>query len=851
MVRMINLISVYDCNPIRSLGLRALLLVCLTFFTVSSLIAQEEEVVVPDTSTAPVTPAAPAVPAAPSTPSPTPAAPVPPTIPIRKPPVLPVVPKKAVESAQDDTVEIKSWTNVPFDFLIERYAEFTQRIAIRGGGAPAQPQQPGQPAARGAGGGGYSLQSYKDQRLSKEDAIIAIQNLLAAGGFSIVYQGDKFFKVVPTNTVTREGVKISVGDEKLVPTDHIVSKIFRLNYLDSAEVAAQMKLLSRTSATPGAITPFPRSNSVLVIDSAANIIEMSKLIEHLDRPPAKVETRFYPITNGKATDIVKSIQDILVFSLKGPQPNKQLTIPIPPPPAVSPEGQPIMPPMPMPTTSSSELSFSEGSIVIGSPVITADERTNQVIIITRAENFNFFDTIIKKLDANTAAPVKLKSIPLKYARATTEDGETGMAELLNEILGSAASSNKPKNPVGRPAAPGIPSPPSGAAGRSDKSGSKDHENLAIFADQRTNSLIVMGTDDDIKWVEDFIKDVDIMLAQVLLEGIVVEVTLNRSDSLGLEMLIHAADGQFSNAGLVNTLTANPVNAASISSPAAIPGTVTDGLNYFASLKNAKIDVLLQAFSKNSNVRVLQQPIIQTSHNKEASIFVGEERSFITATQTSSVASATNSVSLSSQVQQKKVGLKLTVKPRVNPEGLVVLDIEQIIDKINGEQTIDGNPIPIVASRTAKSTVSVQDRSIIVLGGLISNDETVTKSGVPLLSDIPLIGYLFSSTKKEKIRTELMVLLKPTVLWTAKDAAIEAKNRRNAIQSFKKQGLPEKFLGIPTISQQLDGLDQPSKKEDSPESLPALPVDMESLPEKPENEKQPELKFEGPQLRPSG
>lgn len=685
--------------------------------------------------------------------------------------------------------------------MIDYYARLTGRTAIRASNLPAP-----------------RIILVSNGPLSKEDAIIALENVLTANGLSVVLQGEKFFKIIPSGQAKQEGIRVTVGDEKLLPADQIVSRIFQLKYVEPKDVQAGLDPVRHPY---GQITPFPRTNSILIIDTAANVIEFAKIIEHIDRPlEAKVKTKFYPLHNAKAKDVVARILELLGTTGGAPQGQKPPGAPPAPP---GQEGQAAV------VAKGGEMTFNEEAVVVGKVTISADERTNQIILLTREVNFPFFDQMIEKLDADDATPTILKSIAMKYAEA--ED----IAGLINQVLGrggsvshskkeritgsggltskGSSSSMNQRAPISTPSPVVGSSPVAGAAGtRANKFG----EDLVIYADSRTNSLIVMGTKEDIEWVMGFVKDVDILLAQVIIEGIIVEVSLNRDDNMGVEVLSRTANGQLYQTALAKTLSLNPMDASTISSAAALPTGLPFGLNYFATLRNAKVDILVQALSANSRVKILSQPIIQTSHNEEASIDVTEQRPIVTSTATDLVGNQGN---LRSNYEYKDIGIKLKVRPLVNPDGLVGLDISQTVDNLNGFQVIDNNQVPIITHREANSKLSVQNGTMVILGGLIENKENVAKKGVPLLGDIPLLGYLFSSTVRNNSRTELMVLLKPTVLRTSEASSVEATERRKSLELFKSRTLHEKIIGKKNLSDQIDLIERPR-------SLPAKPADFD-------------------------
>jgi general secretion pathway protein D len=686
------------------------------------------------------------------------------------------------------------WANYSLDQVLEVYTRLTGRIAIKG-------------ESRNLGMGGAARYQLKSSiPLTKEDMLTAIQNILAVNGIAIANQGEKFFTVVmipPDQNIKGKGLDIEFGSKGLIPSEQMVSRIIQLKFLDPAELKATLMETQIMKQGIGVLKPFPRTNSILIIDTAANIIQMLKIISHLDRPlEATVKTKFYQLKNAKAADVEKQLTALLGDASKQKAPG---TVSQP-----QPQPNPNLPPeeggmMPVVQMSGGELILNEETLIVGKPKITSDERTNQIILITREANFPFFDQMIERLDATTAAPMVLKTIPLNYAQA----GE--LSDLLREVLGQGASSSSASKQAsstnrrsssrsssnnsttgnnstfggggGRNQNNAALQPPQ--AGGASRGTAAQGDAPGIFSDDRTNSLIVMGTEEEVKWIQKFVRDVDVLLPQVLLEGIVAEVSLSRTDSFGVNVLFRAAEGQLSHGVSFNNARV-PIDATALTL-ATLPTGLPAGLNYFATLTGTKIDAIVQALTSKDNVKILSQPMIQTSHNKPARIFVGEERPFIKAT-AAPITGGTDTT-LRSEYETKEIGLDLDIVPLINTEsGLVTLDIIQKVKNVRGSQVIDGNQIPIVSNREANSWVSVKDGSIVVLGGLISNSDDASRSGIPFLSDIPILGYLFSNTTKTKTRTELLLLLKATVLKTPESASDEQKARREALELFQLRKL---------------------------------------------------------------
>jgi general secretion pathway protein D len=295
----------------------------------------------------------------------------------------------------------------------------------------------------------------------------------------------------------------------------------------------------------------------------------------------------------------------------------------------------------------------------------------------------------------------------------------------------------------------------------------------IIADERSNSLLVYATKEDMKTIKDIISKLDVLLPQVLIESVIMEVTLNKNWNLGVSVAqepmaynqtVSGAGGynngqqffNFLNRTLGTNATANFANS------------LGGGFSWFGNI-GQNWDVAVQMAAADSSVNVIQRPRIQTSQAKEAQFFVGNTVPYVTSVYYNSGIGGGPSSSYS----QLQVGISLDVTPFINPQGLVVMDIVQEIDDISGSTQITGvGNVPNTNKRTLSSEVAVRDRDAIILGGFIRNENDKNKSGVPILQDIPILGNLFLSRSSNKTRDELMVLMRPTVLRTPELAAAQ-------------------------------------------------------------------------------
>jgi len=308
----------------------------------------------------------------------------------------------------------------------------------------------------------------------------------------------------------------------------------------------------------------------------------------------------------------------------------------------------------------------------------------------------------------------------------------------------------------------------------------------MIADERTNSLLIYASRDDMKTIKEIIAKLDVVLAQVLIEAVIIEVTLNDSKSLGFSYIQGKPQGignYFQGIGAINNGNAlsqgsfSAIGAAATNSAASLPG----GFSYLANLGNNDLDVSVTAIASDSHAKILQRPRIQTSHNEPAQLFVGESRPYPSGSYYGG-----GSFGGYSSIQAVNIGVTLEVTPLINPDVLVVMDIHQTIESANGSVVIANvGEVPITSRKEAAAKVSVRDHDTIILGGLIETSKTKTASGVPFLKDVPMLGYLFRNSSDNTVRNELIVLIRPTVLPTPEVAALTARAEKDKMPGVKR------------------------------------------------------------------
>ncbi|HEY1718064.1 MAG TPA: secretin N-terminal domain-containing protein [Verrucomicrobiae bacterium] len=297
----------------------------------------------------------------------------------------------------------------------------------------------------------------------------------------------------------------------------------------------------------------------------------------------------------------------------------------------------------------------------------------------------------------------------------------------------------------------------------------------IIADERSNSLLVFASRQDMDMITNIVSKLDVLLSQVLIEAVIIDYGLGPNTfSFGVSAAQNPQNyspsvpvvggGGFNNGpSLLSSLSS--LTSVSTNGASGFASSLGGGLSYFGNI-GPNWDVALQAAESDSHASIIQRPRIQTSQAKPAQFFVGETVPYVTSTYNYGGVEGNQS-----SYSQLSVGVELDVTPFINPDGLVVMDINQEIDDLDGTTQIEGvGAVPNTDKRTLSSEIAVLNGDTVMLGGFIKNQKSTSKSGVPFLDRIPLLGNLFSSRNDSKQREELIVLMRPTVLKTPEIAA---------------------------------------------------------------------------------
>ncbi|MBI3988670.1 MAG: hypothetical protein HY347_03540 [candidate division NC10 bacterium] len=422
--------------------------------------------------------------------------------------------------------------------------------------------------------------------------------------------------------------------------------------------------------------------------------------------------------------------------------------------------------------------------------IVPHKPTNALILSGFASSVNRLVELIKALDK--PSPIGPEQQIFVYYVKNADAKK--LAEILNTLFGKRET--KPPVP-GRPLTSPQPlrpgAPPPAAVPQAQTPSTEVIGEIVVVPDETTNALVIRTAPQNWSIIEETLKKLDVVPKQVVIELLIAELSLTNELRFGLEFFVRSGEFQ-----LQQLFGLAPVVPPALGVP--IPQLSGFTLTF---INRDQLFALLTAIDAFSRLKVLATPHILTADNMEARIQVGQEVPIVTQEQASLTALTTTtpqptqpSSNVFRSIQQKDIGVILKVKPHVNEDRLVTLDIEQEVSAILSETT-GSIGSPTFSKRTSKSSVVVPDRQTLVIGGIIREDKRREFRGIPFLSRIPGLGWLFRSTTDRTERTELILLLTPHVIASPEEAAAITKQfeeRAKALQEQIEQARKDKKGG---------------------------------------------------------
>ena len=550
---------------------------------------------------------------------------------------------------------------------------------------------------------------HSAKKIPISEVMNVFESVLEVNGIALVKSGD-FFKVVQGASAKQKPTEVRKSNkvDDIPDVDRPVTQIVPVQYVPVSEVTT---VLTPLLSPIGSMTPNARNNLLIINDLSSSLVRILQVLNEIDVDAFK-NTRLY-FFKPKYSDVLTLTNEL--------------------------------------TEVLNALNLTKEGIALV-PI----ERINSLVVFSGSPTL--LQTVtgwIKKLDEEVMSGQNVFVHPIQNVKA----------ENIADILGSlyetdvqtqrrattqtskkAASTSKSKTKTQR------------ATPRRSSSNQTSSSRIEIITFEPTNSLIILAPSGIYREMAELIKKIDVYPRSVLIEAVIAEVFLTSGDELGIQWsMLHDIDNNYT--GLLQNKAASPTDSIRTEAPDLTTVAGGGGLSYYL-FKPDKLTALISALASKTRVNILQSPRLLVRDQEEASIEVGKD--IPTATSTTSNTGIDGNP-LTQNIEYKTVGKKLKIKPSINDERTVVLDVEQEVSDVLEQAVVGGFSYPSFSTRKTITSVVVPDNQGIVIGGIIEEKETKSHEGIPLLSSIPILGNLFRHTSYSTEKTELIVIIIPHVI----------------------------------------------------------------------------------------
>ncbi len=572
--------------------------------------------------------------------------------------------------------------------------------------------------------------------IGRDELLDVLFSTLRANGLIAVPVGDSSFRVLPDQNAAQlpTAPNGSIG---------FATEVYRLNSIDAA---AAMEVLRPLVGQQGVVLATPQGNTLVVADYTDNLQRIRTLLDQIDQDRTTIEV--ISLRNSSAREVIAAVNQLVTPPGQGP-------------------------------TRSSRIALA--------PV----ESSNSIVLRGDPTLVHSVLAIITDLDRRAASTDDVRVVRLQHANAER------LLPVLQQLIGQT-----PTAPAGTPSGDVIPAasaapPPPGAPGLPGLQTQPGRRaNIAWF--EGANALIISADPETQRILADVIRQLDTRREQVLVEAIVVEVSDDTAKALGVQFLL-GGDGKAApffatnytnsapsllaltgaiaggNAVPPGDSTLDALRAAAIASLIGTNGALAGG----AGTSNGLLfGMIVNAVRSDATSNLLSTPSVMTLDNESASLLVGQEVPITTG----EVLGVANTNPFRT-VQRQDVGVQLEVKPQINADGAITLVLRQEVSSVAGPVSTGFNEL-ILNKREIQTTVLVDDGDIIVLGGLLDQNERLQVDRVPGLGNIPVLGALFRNNTVDRDKRNLMVFIRPTIVRNTADAQNVTAPRYNYIRDLQ-------------------------------------------------------------------
>ncbi len=574
------------------------------------------------------------------------------------------------------------------------------------------------------------------KNITVREAYKIFESVLEMNGYTAV-PGDDAIKIIPSAVARQSGLEIREGKraKALTPEDRMITQVIPLEYASADEVR---NLFASSVSKEGMIISYKPTNHLVITDRASNIHRLLRIIEQIDVQIVEEKITVFPLEYASAKTLADKLSQLMAGDQRQPAPGR------PPAPVAVQRVIKIIP----------------------------EERTNSLIVLANEQDTREVRNLVARLD--TEAPKGKSQLHVRYLEhARAEE----LAKVLNSIVTGKAK---------------VAAPP----GRQPQAGAQPEE-ASITADKATNSLVITASPQEFKELEEVITKLDMIRAQVLVESLIAEVSMEKALQIGVDWRImdQPVEGSVRGFGGSDFGQISGVQTGALPSSTGDTGLLlglAKGFITIGGVQVPNIGMLIRAFQKDTDANVLSTPHILTMDNEKAKIIVADNVPLLKSDLTTPLATGTTTVSnvaVSRTFEYKDIGIQLEITPHISQGSMVRLEISTEVSNI---LAIDpANPgFVTTRKRQATTTVAVDNGQIIVIGGLIRDESSETTKKVPCVGNIPVLGWMFKNLAGTNTKTNLLIFISPQIIRTAEDlekaTAKKKKESDENLQKLKKE-----------------------------------------------------------------
>lgn len=612
---------------------------------------------------------------------------------------------------------------------------------------------------------GEKVTIISNQQVPGSAAWEAFLSALEVSGYSLSIVG-KTAKVVKSSEAGQKPIGIGVG--KPSQSDGYVTQLIQL---ENTRVDDMSKVIQTMAPGDAKIVAYPPTNTLIITDTAANIRKLYQIMNELDVAAPRSTMEIYELVHASSSDVMSIIEQLYgTEESSEPEPSSRSSR------RTSSRSSSRTSSRSRRSTSTTTESVSAGAEAKYISKVLDDERTNSLIVLANQDGHKAVRDLIAKIDVDTdpTSGSQIHVVALENAKAEE------IATIMSQLSQEGGSSQEPRGAAAarraaqRAAAQGRNVPGLENAKGEDDEGSGAiaafDSGMRIAADENTNSLVIIASNDDFKVVNSVIEMLDVERKSVFVDAVIMELSSEDAASVGLAYHIPQSPSDNAAGFIGSQLGATSLGLTTDALTGLAFGVFGEGITVpsIDPTTGSPIDLTVPAFGialnalkSSGTTNIISNPNLTTLDNEEAQIVVGRKIPFPTTSGLNNLGQPVVSF------QREDVAITLKVTPRINSSNFVTLELEVEVQEVeesaqSAAVTAAGGGF-ITSQRQLNTVALVRDNQTMVIGGLVGSTDGVSESKVPILGDIPLIGALFRSKNETNRKTNLMIFLTPHII----------------------------------------------------------------------------------------